>query len=173
MNREFVVSPPRDQRMPFGTRKESSGTGKGSALFSLSPKMIHAMVSGLKDNMKVGVMDPVYTVFKLGNYEYEIGCPAMEKSTRLSCLRHTLSCGPSLFFSGLVSTSTIQRAAQIKSVPLFGCRIRVKFVHLARCWSFKEPDGEGDEDSSQRSKPCVGLIASDLSRPHRPQVLRA
>jgi hypothetical protein len=63
---------------PFGIGKGSAGTGKGSALFSLSPEMIHAVVLGLKDDMKAGTMDVVYMAYTVGQYEYESDCPAEE-----------------------------------------------------------------------------------------------
>jgi hypothetical protein len=40
--------------------------------------MIHAMVLGLKDDMKAGMMDVVYTAYTIGQYEYESDCPAEE-----------------------------------------------------------------------------------------------
>jgi hypothetical protein len=40
--------------------------------------MIHAVVLGLKDDMKAGTMDVVYTAYTVGQYEYESDCLAEE-----------------------------------------------------------------------------------------------
>ena len=61
---------------PFGTGIQC---GKGSsALFSLSPRWISAIVSGVK--LDTQLMDVVYTAYKVGCYEYESGNQEVEGS---------------------------------------------------------------------------------------------